>query len=679
MAEGLAGFMMNLAEGVTRLRSRATRARLPSAISWRTTYFAVALIIIELMAITGWAALFTRPYLDLDPNVVPAGREYLSAIQMHTFWDRLRTCGLCALWYGNAGGGLPALADPVASTLHPVVVVTTWIWGVVNGSKLAMVVMFVIAGLGQWHLGRCLNLRRVSRLWAAGMAVVAGFLAARMDQGTFSLVVSTASAVLVFPAVVALARGREWRQVIWLAMALAMVAVGGTGYIQVGLVFLLPAGVLLVPWNRDELGRFARRAGLAVGLALLFAAPVIVPFLHFLPEIAKDFDLGFHAAQPFAYVPINLVVHDTDFYLIDALGKLPWPAHYVNFVGWLPVLLAIWGFAKARNEDEKRTVAFLASAAFLALWIASAAPLAWLVKLIKIEWIVQFLAGIRFTAFIAGLAIPPILGLAAVGLDQLLDILKRRVSLGIEGATNNGTRLTFDVRWLLAIPLVLALNQARGFTGQWIRTVRIEPFVKQVIEALETPNLQWVDVPIGEHYFVTPAAEHHLKLSNDFFRTWHWKDRPVPPPMLEASRYEPREGMQQRLVVEGVFIHQATSEPAYAEVLHANGTTTSCIAQGTGGDIDVTCKTSQAGKLVVTENSWTGWAVAVDGRTADLLDENWLSVEAPAGEHTYSFRYRPRDAYVGASLFAAAIVISGWFLLRDRDNLVGPSSAGDQQ
>lgn len=650
---------------VMTLTNKIMQASLFDSKSWIAAHRGVIIILAELTIVAAWVLLFTSPYLDMDPNMVPAGREYLSAIQTHTVWENAKSCGLCALWYGGVGGGFPALADPVASTLHPIVVVTTLVWGVVNGSKVALVAIFAIAGLGQWLLGYRLGLRPVARVWAAGMAVVAGYLAARLDQGAFSLILSTASAVLVFPALVALARSEKLRHVVWLAIVLAMVAVGGTGYVQIALVFIVPTAFLLVPLRRKELAQLARLMALSIGLALLLAGPVMVPFVHFMPEIAKDLDVAFQTAQPFAYVPLNLVISDTDFFLTDTLGKVPWPAHYANFLGWLPIVLAAWGFSRARSAEERRAVMFLGSAAIMALWIASAAPLAWIVKTIEIDLIVQLLAGIRFTPFIAGLAIPPLLGLAAIGLDQLLDTLRRPVSISIEGDNSTSSRVSLDLRWLLVIPLFIALNQARNFTGQWIKVVELDPFVANVIETLQTPNLEWVNVPLGEHYFVTPAVEQGLKLSEDFFRTWHWKDRPVPAPLLEASRHESPIGMIEQDIVNAIRIHRAIEEPSYAQVLHPDESRTTCAAQGTGGDIDVTCTTEQPGNLLVAENSWSGWKVLIDGQPAELIKENWLSVEAPAGMHTYSFRYRPTDAFLGFGLLTFGLVISGWFVLRD--------------
>ena len=41
----------------------------------------------EVAIIVLWALFVTRPYQNFDANLVPTGREYLSAIQTHHLWD----------------------------------------------------------------------------------------------------------------------------------------------------------------------------------------------------------------------------------------------------------------------------------------------------------------------------------------------------------------------------------------------------------------------------------------------------------------------------------------------------------------------------------------------------------------------------------------------------------------
>ena len=89
----------------------------------------------------------------------------------------------------------------------------------------------------------------------------------------------------------------------------------------------------------------------------------------------------------------------------------------------------------------------------------------------------------------------------------------------------------FDLRWVLAVPLLFALGDAREFTRYWIKTERESPDVARVVEALRTPDLQWVDIPFGEHFWTERATAAGLKMSQGIHR-WRWNGHRCP------SRYD---------------------------------------------------------------------------------------------------------------------------------------------
>jgi hypothetical protein len=120
--------------------------------------------------------------------------------------------------------------------------------------------------------------------------------------------------------------------------------------------------------------------------------------------------------------------------------------------------------------------------------------------------------------------------------------------------------------------------------------------------------------------------------------------------------------------VENVGIYTAPPGNEYAVVKHKDDSRTVCRAQGVGGDIDVVCNIPQPGVLAVRENSWSGWAVSIDGQATPLLppklpEAPWLMVEVPAGQHTVVLRYRPWDVVVGVALALAGLGLAGWMLV----------------
>lgn len=622
--------------------------------------------IVEVMIVLIFALLFCRPYLNFSQQEVPIGREFLSNIQMHNIWNDMKECGACTLWYGNVAGGFPAFVDTQSSVLHPLVILGTIAFGVLNGAKFTLVATFALVGVGFLWLGKVLGLRRVVRVWGACLAIVSGHLAPRMELGGFSLVLSMGMASLVIPALISLAKNDDRRSIAVLSIVIALLVVSGNGYAQVGLVFCLPAAIFLVPWNRKRLTGFIKSTLIAFVLALLLASPFLLPFGHFLPEVAKDFDLDFSNTQPFSYVPLNLVIRDIHFYLSDVLEKPPWIAHFAFYLGWIPILLAAWGLIKARDQEERRITLFLATFALIALYIASGIPLAWLVDKIKIRPIAELIAGVRYISFVTGLAIPPILGLAVIGLDQIFDYGENRLVVVFENSRQNASKLHVDLRWFLAVPLIAAISGAWIFNGQWIKTMKRVTSVQSVIQALETPSLQWVNVPFGEHYFVEPAIQNGLKLATDFYRTWHWRDRPRPEPLYEANRGDPPDQMVEIQVLSDIHIHKAVVIREYAKILHTDGTVTPCRAWGMGGNINVECPDNKGGTLIVEENNWSGWTAELDGSPVSLNDEIWLSIDTPQGKHQLALRYRPWDVPLGLLLLVVGLIVCAIFWVKPR-------------
>ncbi|HVG99007.1 MAG TPA: hypothetical protein VNK05_19010, partial [Chloroflexota bacterium] len=523
----------------------------------------------ELGVLALWAIWFARPYLNLDPQVVPSGREYGSTINLHHLWTRAAACGWCALWNGTARGGSPALVDPYGSTLHPLVAATTLGWGVTAGAKLSLAGAFFIGGLAQWWLGRVLGLGRLACLWGGAVAVVAGNLAGRMELGAFALVLSTASCALVLPPLVGVARTGTRRMAVLLGVVMALAALSGQAYVQIGLVCALPALVVLLPGDGARRRLILRRYALAALVAVLLAAPLLVPLGHFLPQLGKETDPLFRSAQPFQYLPLNLVVGDYAFYTSPLLGKQPYPAVYVNYVGWLPVALAVFALACRLPSGRRRAAWFLAAFGLLTLWLASAAPFIWLSRMAPDSWLSGQFTGIRYPTLIAGLAVPCVLGLAAIGVDRLLGEARLRVAVPLPNAPGAAPRRAgVDLRWLVAAGLVLAVYDAWHFNRQWVRTERLPAEVQPVLDALRTPDSQWVDVAFGEHYWMERATGMGLKLGIGFQR-FSWKNRPPPDAVREASRSGPPPGASLRQRIGGVSVYDAQPGGEYAAVVGA--------------------------------------------------------------------------------------------------------------
>ena len=612
-------------------------------------------MLLELGLVIVWGVWFTRSYLPLDSQRIPLGREFLSAIQTHHLWTRYAICGWCALWNGSARGGVPAFVDPHGSMLHPIVALTTVIWGVIQGAKVALVISFALAGVAVWWLAKELGLGRVPRVWSGLMAVVGGHLAFKMELGAFGVILATVMSSFFFPAALRLHREGTWRSVVLLGVVLASAVLAGQGYMQVGLLAAIPALLILLLGPNLKLRGAWKGFLAAAAIAFLLAAPFLVPLLHFLPNFAKEFDPEFTAAQPLRYLPLNLVINDDAFYVSDSLQKLPFPHLNALFIGWIPVILAVIGLTMAGHE-LRRERAYLGTVVLLEFLVASAVLLRWLVPV----W--PGLAGIRHPSQIAGLAIPPILGLAAIGLERLLRMEWPTLTLS-HNSLGRRAMAGSSLKWLLLVPLILGLREAYRFSHGWMETVELGPGVGTLLEQLQTPSAEWVAPPFGDHFYIESATAMGLKLSPGIM-TWFWKDREPPVPRLEASiGGSPLPGpVEQVTIADGIPIYFREAEH-YAAVRLENGES-ACVASSMGGWIKVTCQTQGPGLLVVKENNWVGWRASRDGEEVQLADSRWLEVEAPQGRHEYVFRYLPWDVPIGLTLSALGLLLCAWVWYR---------------
>lgn len=78
------------------------------------------------------------------------------------------------------------------------------------------------------------------------------------------------------------------------------------------------------------------------------------------------------------------------------------------------------------------------------------------------------------------------------------------------------------------------------------------------------------------------------------------------------------------------------------------------------------------GTLVISEITYPGWEVSVDGKKTAIgvTDQLLRSVNIGTGAHEVIFRYRPLSIYIGLAIFAIGIVV----LLKDRRNTLSQES-----
>jgi hypothetical protein len=612
--------------------------------------------LIELTLIAAWALWVGRAYLNMNPLAWPRGGEFGMALEPTYIWNNLLRCGDCVFWNGAVQGGAPAFVDLHGVVLHPAVILSTMIWGGVNGAKVTILIALVMAGWAQWWLAHVVGLGRAARLWSAALAVAGGHLAGRLDSGLYQLVLATASASLTIAPALYLALTGKRRAAIALAVMLALTMLSGQGYMQLGLaVGLFPALLVFFVDSDLRLRPVWKGFALALGLALLLAAVFWLPLAHFWPNLAKALDPNFTSAQGLEFVPFNLVIRDMAYLRGAMLGKQPYPYLYANYVGWGVVILALLGVWLAPRES-RRVVLFcllgigclyLAASAQTFRWLAAVAP--------------TFATGVRNPALIAGLVVPLVLLLAAWGVDRLFALRWPRLSWRAENSERRVTLLS--AAWLLWLPLFFTLEAVVSFSQEYLKLENIPAENREVIAALRTESTQWVQPPFGELFWLPLATEAGLKTSITV-RPWHWQDHPQAPIFLDSTRNKDAANAPGFLhtIRDVNFVSHPENE--YAAIRSADKLVSPCRARSVGGYIDVECDSEAAGTLVVYEYSWQGWTAKRDGQALTLGPGPWLNVFAPAGTHHYELRYRPWDVPLGLALSLVGVVLCIWLWIR---------------
>ena len=241
---------------------------------------------IEILLILLWALWVGKEYLNFDTNMWPYGREYAFGIRTHFIWENFKECGTCIFWNGSTMGGSPAFAELQGGVLNPIVIMTTLLAGVVNGSKLILLFSLFLAGFAQWWLAKSLKVGRLARLWSAGMAVVGGHLAGRMELGLVGMVFSTAFCSLAIASSIDLALTGRRLSAIILGIILAMAITSGQIYMQVGfLIGIVPALLIIIfSQHKLRLQPVWKEFLLAGILAVLLAGVFIVPHFTFFTQ-----------------------------------------------------------------------------------------------------------------------------------------------------------------------------------------------------------------------------------------------------------------------------------------------------------------------------------------------------------------------------------------------------------
>jgi hypothetical protein len=603
--------------------------------------------VIEISLIILWAIFVGRECFNFAPGRIMFGIEYPHVVQSHFAWTVLPKCGDCVLWNGFINGGAPAFVDIHGAVLHPIVVIATLALGVINGAQMVLVFSLALAGIAQWWLARVMGLGRFARMWAAFLVIVGGHLAGKMENGNVILMLSTASASFVLAPMYDLIHTRRRSSLIWSGIALGLLFVSGQGYIQIGMMLgILPVFSLFLFKGNFHLKPVWKDLAAAFVLGLLFAGVFLVPLLHFLPNIYKDGDPAMLHYQPLEYLPLNLVIHDPHFFYTNVLGRDT--NLYMNYIyiGWIPVLLALLAVPIFWRKNF-RTVLFFVISIGQVFFISSKEFANLIIKLIPL------FAFVRWGSIMSGLSVPLVIGLSAFTFDHIVHaIWWPKFEYDEVGLKKFAHLLAF----LLVIPLSIAsISTPYQQTRVWLNDYTFY-FDGNVIPEVTTPSSQWISPDAQSYLWVKELLERGFKLTG-IWRPWFWKDHEGPLPYKSFKNKYANDDHKDVYAVYGEIEVMVHDKNQYSYIT-SDDQVTPCPSNATGGLIKTTCQKGKSGTLVVEENQWEGWTATMDGSPVNLIPGRFLSVKAPAGTHTYEFRYKPWDVWVGLGVTILGIVFA---------------------
>jgi hypothetical protein len=637
---------------------------------------------LELLLISLVVFFFCQSFLNLESVKELPGNEsqvfqaldwvfYHSVTQNHQFpiWDP---------WMHT---GQPNVADPMFHSLNPLVGISTLVWGVLNGFKVALFLSILTAALGMRQLGAALGLSRVVRTWMALVFAFAGQPLAHALQGQYLFIFGFAWIPWSIWGLYKLWRTRHLVYIALSALAIALLILSGNSYYAFYLAFALAIFAIVTVITLQRKSPFVRvdwkmlGSYTAVGmLSLCLVAIHLLPLLQFSSSMSKG--IGIYGSQTPWQILLDFTSKDT--FRPDAYSALPAREEYYAYIGWVPLALALLApFAFRRGK--RRIILFACILlAFVVLWI----------DLLQMPWR-SFYESSQFLLLFRHLLRPLVFGsfvivlLAGIGLSNFWQWVKAAT----QEALSKSTAIKLAAKWTLGI-LVMVM----GISVFDLYATHQSFF--QTEEACQSESkimTLLVEYDPGEYYtqfFPNNACLKSLLAAGArFLEPWyHWADYRQVTGSLETRVVQ---AMQRYTILplndptpQATVLTQVHTE-AYQVYYHpdslpmAFSVSNDILEQPAGGPLGVTEVNAQLPyfdgpnkveitaegqineRLVLLVTHDPGWNLYVDGKPAPVLKiSGYLAADMLAGTHQYKFVYLPRSYQIGLLLSLVGLLVS---------------------
>jgi hypothetical protein len=590
---------------------------------------------------------FVSSFIGTDK--IQIGGEYGVHIISLQNWSNALTCGLCMMW-GNMVGGMPVFADPYGAFQHPLVMITTLLFGPLRAANTTLALSIFVMGFAGYLFCHTFQLHRVVRMWITVTMIYGGLIAGRLQIGSIGLPLSLSFAMLCFVYILVWSNNPTRKNTLILSVLVSMLLMAGQGYMQFAFVFILiPSGIYVYAQKKSRLSSQLISMFVIVGALI---APFVLTFFVNNASFGKDTDTTLSSATHIGFIMLNYVVDNLDYYNTALLGRQPYPYLYSNFIGYPVILGAFFAvlLAVVRHPliDKFSSVIYLIFVnVLIVLVLASGDMQRWIIGF-DIAPITQFVTGLRNLTLVASYAGGLMVLLAALCGDVLIKQLQVSNAMIKVG--------TWQIRgrahWLVVCVMVWHVLTLYAYNKQFYEFGNVDPVTKTAAEFLKTQPLGGVNVETN--YQVFSVVEAQRKVITQMFYPWFLINGSPAGELYYMKSAPPDMSIWQELKrLDDTWVIYKSTDVNQQYALHTSEQKemTPCEASGTGGDIDVWCTAPSTGILRIYENNLGSWQAWVDDIPTEVTDVNkFVAVNVAGGKHHIAFRYRPWYTILGLAI-----------------------------
>jgi hypothetical protein len=650
---------------------------------------------IEILIIAILTMIYSYPLLISHPGLGLPGREYQAHVGSAVLFNQWLAGEIdFPLWNPVIGTGRSLIADPFLFFFNPFISLPMALFGIINGSKVAVLLNFFMAGLGMWFVARELKFGRLTRLWCSLLYMMSGAIPAHLSAGHIQLAFALGWLPWSIAGLLWVINRSSPLVILLASLAQALFFFTGNLYYQVYALFcLLILGIgFTFSWKSLHFkGDVAKRITL---MALISLGLISIQFLPELASISDVRNLGGYSPEETEYYGsqhpenalVNYFVSDLEFFNNQSLDKAAFPQESYRYIGVAPFLLLLFLVPSLQRGHKKEIILFVLCFILMLAWAGMR------YTFIKtIYSVLPFLNQFRWPGRALSVGALFLILISGYCLDELWTSTRFTKPLisshSTSGEPGSNTKTHSALSVLLILGLILSLRHVYLKNQDLIYLENVsEPEIKVGLAVLRNNDLGEFSVFTSHAIAIKSALDiydNNLR-SPTIVDGWTQANPPLLLGNPGAIKVEPKywlnwEGEDidhtSHILMASIGSMQIWQKPdsyPYAflvsirqllplDPIPSEEVQPVIDAQRDGPNrIVVTVESDQENVLILSESWSSGWKASIDHRRAEIESvSNLLAVQIPPGQHKVEFEYSPLGFKVGAaiSIFTLAFVI----------------------